>query len=250
MAEEETAQARQLSPHARILLVEDDRLQAESLAYVLGQDGYAVENIASGGEGLSRAQAFPASDLIVLDLGLPDIGGIDVARRLRQVSDVPLLMLTARGELVDKVVGFNAGADDYLTKPFATSELLVRVRAILRRRLARKPTQTSATVIEVGPLRLDAAKRRLAIDDRIVPLSSREFDILWLLAEARGGTVPRKQVFNAIWGSSFVGDERALDVYVKALRRKIEPDRTCHRYLHTVRRFGYRLADEPPESVG
>ncbi|HZQ99984.1 MAG TPA: response regulator transcription factor [Chloroflexota bacterium] len=246
----DAAQRGPLSPHARVLLVEDDALQAEAIAFAIRQDGYAVEIASSGAQGLARALATPAPDVVVLDLGLPDVGGVHVARRLRQSSDVPLLMLTARAQVVDKIVGFEAGADDYLTKPFDTSELLVRLRSLLRRRAAPRPAPIPTNVIQIGALQLDSAKRRLTVDDRVVPLSAREFDILWLLAEARGATVPRRQVFNAIWGSSFVGDERALDVYIKTIRRKIEPDRTRHRYLHTVRRFGYRLADEPPEGAG
>jgi DNA-binding response OmpR family regulator len=233
-------------PTARILLVEDDELQAESLAFLLRREGYAVDVAATGAAGLARARGDEPPDAVVLDVWLPDLSGVEVARRLRTISDVPVLMLTARGELSDKIVGLDAGADDYLTKPFVTEELLARLRAALRRiRSARSGSVAPAAVLRVGALRLEVGTRRVMLGGREVAVSAREFDILRLLAEACGRVVRRNQLFAAIWGDSFFGDERALDVYIRAIRRKIEPDPAHPTYLRTVRGIGYRLAEEP-----
>jgi DNA-binding response OmpR family regulator len=236
-------------PSARLLVVEDDLLQARSLAFIFRQEGYAVEVSSTGSDALARARTAPALDLIVLDVALPDLSGVEVARRLRVGSAVPILMLTARREESDKIVGLDAGADDYLTKPFSTGELLARVRALLRRAAAVRGPRT-APVFVVGPLRIEVETRRLTKDGRAVHLSAREFAILRVLAEAEGSVVERQELFAQVWGPSFFGDEGALDVYVRTIRRKIEPDPTQPTYLRTVRGVGYLLGEDRPMGDG
>ncbi len=229
----------------RVVVVEDDPLQAESLAFILRQEGYVVELASTGAEALAVARSQPAPDTVLLDVALPDLSGVEVARRLRAGSNVPIIMLTARRNEIDKITGLDAGADDYLTKPFSHGELLARIRAQIRRSpTGTGPSDASHGVFLVGALRVDTGMRRLTRDGRVIEVSAREFDILRLLAEAAGRVVERQQLFASVWGPSFYGDERALDVYVRMIRKKIEPDPSRPMYLHTVRGVGYRLAEE------
>jgi two-component system, OmpR family, response regulator RegX3 len=240
--------AEHTQPSGRLILVEDDPLQAESLALILRQEGYLVELAATGAEALAVVRGRPAPDAVLLDVALPDLSGVEVARRLRAGSNVPIIMLTARRQESDKIIGLDAGADDYVTKPFSPGELLARVRAQVRR-----AGQSGAAAgvahpeFTVGDLRIDVGRRRLTRAGQVIELSAREFDILRLLAEAAGRVVTRQQVFLSVWGPDFYGDERALDVYVRMIRRKIEPDPSQPVYLHTVRGVGYRLAEEHPD---
>ncbi|HEV7663463.1 MAG TPA: response regulator transcription factor [Chloroflexota bacterium] len=230
----------------RVVVVEDDPLQAESLAFILRQEGYDVELAATGAEGLAIARGQPPPDTVLLDVALPDLSGVEVARRLRAGSNVPIIMLTARRNEIDKITGLDAGADDYVTKPFSHGELLARIRAHIRRGPvnAAAPGVAAHGLYAVGGLHIDTGMRRLSRDGRIIDVSAREFDILRLLAEAAGRVVERQQLFATVWGPSFYGDERALDVYVRMIRKKIEPDPSQPMYLHTVRGVGYRLAQE------
>jgi DNA-binding response OmpR family regulator len=235
------------TPHAsgRVVVVEDDPLQAESLAFILRQEGYVVEVAATGAEALAAARSQPAPDTVLLDVALPDLSGVEVARRLRAGSNVPIIMLTARRNEIDKITGLDAGADDYVTKPFSHGELLARIRAQIRRGAGGPtPPEIGHGVYTLGGLRIDTGTRRLTRDDRAIELSAREFDILRLLAEAAQRVVERQQLFASVWGPSFFGDERALDVYIRMIRKKIEPDPSRPIYLHTVRGVGYRLAEE------
>jgi DNA-binding response OmpR family regulator len=229
---------------ARILLVDDDPLLTDSLGYILKQEGYAVLVASNGGEALERAGR-DEPDLVLLDVSLPDLSGVEVCRRLQATGDVPIIMLTARRQESDKIVGLDAGADDYITKPFATGELLARVRAGLRRgrRAGAKPA-----VIQVGGLTVDIGAHRVAVDGRTVELSAREFELLRLLAESAGRVVARRKLFDTVWGPDFYGDERALDVYIRLLRKKIEPDPDRPTYIGTLRGVGYRLSapDDAP----
>jgi DNA-binding response OmpR family regulator len=227
-----------------VVVVEDDPLQAESLAFILRQEGYIVELAATGAEGLAIARGQPAPDVVLLDVALPDLGGVEVARRLRAGSNVPIIMLTARRNEIDKITGLDAGADDYVTKPFSHGELLARIRAQIRRSPSSAASDASHGVYSIGALRIDTGMRRLTRDGRAIELSAREFDILRLLAEAAGRVVERQQLFASVWGPSFFGDERALDVYIRMIRKKIEPDPSRPMYLHTLRGVGYRLAEE------
>ena len=231
----------------RLVLVEDDALQAESLAYILRQEGYAVELAATGAQALAAVRGRPTPDAVVLDVTLPDLNGVEVARRLRAGSAVPIIMLTARRQESDKIIGLDAGADDYVTKPFSPGELLARIRVQLRRRLKTEVSNgngSSHEVFVVGDLELDAGRRRLTRSGRTIEVSAREFDIVQVLAEAAGHVVPRRQLLHSVWGPDFVGDERALDVYVRMIRRKLEPRPSDPTYLHTVRGVGYRLAND------
>jgi DNA-binding response OmpR family regulator len=215
---------------ARILLIEDDPLQAESSALILRQEGYVVDVAATGSEGLALVRGTPTPDVILLDVALPDLNGAEVARRLRAGSSIPIIMLTARRQELDKIVGLDAGSDDYVTKPFSPNELLARIRAQLRRgSLPDRTGKPDGGVYRIGD-----------------HLSAREFDMLRVLAEAAGQVVERQQLFAAVWGPEFFGEERALDVYMRMLRKKIEPDSAHPIYLHTVRGVGFRLADERP----
>jgi DNA-binding response OmpR family regulator len=230
----------------RVVVVEDDPLQAEALAFILRQEGYVVELAATGAEALAVARAQPAPDTVLLDVALPDLSGVEVARRLRAGSNVPIIMLTARRNDIDKITGLDAGADDYVTKPFSHGELLARIRAQLRRSpMAASPAEVAHGVYTVGALRIDTGMRRITRNDRVIEVSAREFDILRLLAEAAGRVVERHQLFASVWGPSFYGDERALDVYMRMIRKKIEPDPSRPTFLHTVRGVGYRLAVDP-----
>jgi DNA-binding response OmpR family regulator len=232
-------------PSGRVIVVEDDVLQAESLAFILRQEGYLVELATTGAEALTIVRGRPAPDAVLLDVGLPDLSGVEVARRLRAGSNVPIIMLTARRQDSDKITGLDAGADDYVTKPFSPGELLARIRAQVRRGLQAGASANAAhSVFTIGELRLDVGRRRLTGAGQPIELSAREFDILQILAEAVGRVVPRRQIFVSVWGPNFYGDERALDVYVRMIRRKIEPDPGRPIYLHTARGVGYRLAEE------
>jgi DNA-binding response OmpR family regulator len=230
----------------RILIVEDDALQAESIAFILRQEGYLVELAATGTEGLALVRRWPAPDAVLLDVALPDLSGIEVARRVRAASGVPIILLTARRQDSDKITGLDAGADDYVTKPFNPGELLARIRTQLRRATREAdPNLRLDGIFPIGALRIEAGTRRVTREGQAIPMSAREFDILRLLAEAAGRVVDRRDLFAAVWGPKFFGDERALDVYVRAIRKKIEPDPAHPTYLHTVRGVGYRLAEEP-----
>ncbi len=229
----------------RVVVVEDDPLQAESLAFILRQEGYVVEVASTGAEALAAARGQPAPDTVLLDVALPDLSGVEVARRIRAGSNVPIIMLTARRNEIDKITGLDAGADDYVTKPFSHGELLARIRAQIRRGLSGAQASEGAHgIFTVGALRIDTGMRRLTRDQRVIDVSAREFDILRILAEAAGRVVERQQLFASVWGPAFYGDERALDVYVRMIRKKIEPDPGHPIFLHTVRGVGYRLADE------
>jgi DNA-binding response OmpR family regulator len=232
----------------RVIVVEDDPLQAESLAFILRQEGYIVELASTGAEALAVARSQPAPDTVVLDVALPDLSGVEVARRLRAGSNVPIIMLTARRNEIDKITGLDAGADDYVTKPFSHGELLARIRAQIRRGPTGGAADAAHGVYSIGQLRIDTGMHRVTRDDRVIDLSAREFDILRLLAEAAGRVVERQQLFASVWGPAFFGDERALDVYIRMIRKKIEPDPSRPVYLHTVRGVGYRLAEERAEN--
>jgi DNA-binding response OmpR family regulator len=225
------------------LILEDDRLQAELTAHILQHEGYTVAIARTGVDGLAIAQALPPPDLVLVDIGLPDLSGTEVVRRLRAVSNVPIIVVTAKRQLTDKVVGLDAGADDFVAKPFEAEEVLARVRAQLRRQ--RYASQANETrLLEVGPLVINTATHRVTLEGQIVHLSPREFAVLRVLAEGTGRVVTRRELLTRVWGSDFYGDEGALDVYVRRLRTKIEANSSRPRYLHTVRGTGFRLADE------
>jgi len=228
-------------PLSERLVVVDDPVQAESLAAMLRQEGYLVDVASTGQDALAVVRDQPAPAAVLLAVALPDLNGIEVTRRLRASSNVPIIMLTALRHESDKITGLDAGANDYVTKPFSQGELLARIRVQVRHRRQKAGLHGTFTV---GGLLLDAGARRVSRDGETIALSAREFDILQVLAESAGRVVRRPYLFARIWGADFFGDERALDVYVSMIRKKIEPDPHHPTYLHTVRGVGYRLAAE------
>jgi DNA-binding response OmpR family regulator len=222
---------------ARILVVDDEPKIVQLVRDYLERAGFAVSTAREGNEALMRAHQ-ERPDLIVLDLGLPGLDGLEVTRRLRRDSGVPIIMLTARHEETDKVVGLELGADDYVTKPFSPRELEARVRAVLRRQ-----TRAEDDVLRAGDLTLDIPRLRTEVSGRPVSLTATEFDLLAALARQPGRVFTRAQLLDAIHGVAFESYERAIDAHVKNIRRKIEPDPREPRYLLTVYGVGYRLAD-------
>ena len=202
-----------------VLVVEDESSIASFVSLYLKNAGYGVRTAATGSEALSQFATDPP-DLIVLDLMLPDIDGVEVCRRIRKSSDVPVLMLTARDEDVDKIIGLEVGADDYLTKPFNPRELVARVRSILRRAAPGRAERESA-VIRHGELVVDAGRREVKVGDRDVQLAPKEFDLLWELLDHRGLVLTRDQLLERVWGYTFAGDTRTVDVHVRQIRRKL-----------------------------
>jgi DNA-binding response OmpR family regulator len=202
-----------------VLVVEDESSIASFVALYLKNAGYSVKTAATGGDALAQvAAAQPA--LIVLDLMLPDIDGIEVCRRIRRSSDVPILMLTARDEDVDKIIGLEVGADDYLTKPFNPRELVARVKTILRR-AAPEGRQIESKQLRHGDLLIDAGRREVHVGDVEIQLAPKEFDLLWELLDHRGLVLTRDQLLERVWGYTFAGDTRTVDVHVRQLRRKL-----------------------------
>ena len=224
---------------AHILLVDDDALLVKSLSFLLRQEGYEIRAESTACTAIeSVRQSSP--DLVLLDIGLPDLNGVEACRRLRQSWTGPIIMLTGRRHDTDKVIGLDAGADDYVVKPFVTSELLARIRAALRRSHL-STTGAAGGEIVVGGIRLDTGARKVWVDGQPVTLSAREYDLLLLLAERTGQAVTRQFILDRIWGPDFVGDLGALDVYIRAIRKKIEPDPDQPSYIRTLRGVGYRL---------
>jgi DNA-binding response OmpR family regulator len=223
---------------ARILVVDDEPKIVQLVRDYLERAGFAVSTARDGNEALMRARQ-ERPDLIVLDLGLPQLDGLEVTRRLRRDSGVPIIMLTARDDETDKVVGLELGADDYVTKPFSPRELEARVRAVLRRHTG----DSDAEVLRAGDLTLDVPRLRTEVSGRPVELTATEFQLLAALARQPGRVFTRAQLLDAIHGVAFDSYERAIDAHVKNIRRKIEPDARSPRYLLTVYGVGYRLTD-------
>ena len=224
----------------RIMLVDDEPLITDSLSYSLRREGFDVKAVGDGAIALQEIVAFEP-DLVVLDIMLPGMSGLEICRRLRTQSAVPVIMLTARGEEIDRVLGLEVGADDYLPKPFSFRELLARIRSILRRvELDRQIAQTQSTVL--GNLTLDPVARRIFKDDQEMQLSAREFDLLSILMKNAGRALSREELLSEVWGSDWIGDQRTLDVHVRWLRLKIEEDPASPKFIQTVRGHGYRFA--------
>jgi two-component system response regulator RegX3 len=222
-------------PHGMdVLLVEDDDTIAVPLAKGLQREGFTVRCVADA----AHALAAPEADVVLLDLVLPDLDGYEVCRRLRARSDVPIIVITARGDEVDRVVGLELGADDYLVKPFGFRELVARIRAVTRRRL---PRPDDLRPVRVGPLELDRRTRRVRMAGVDVALTAKEFDLLALLAEDAGAVLTRQEILEAVWDAHWYGPTKTLDVHVASLRRKLG-DPTV---IETVRGVGFRLSDPP-----
>jgi DNA-binding response OmpR family regulator len=223
----------------RILIVEDEPDIANYLRRGLAYQGFTVEAVADGIAALEAARERPP-DLIVLDLMLPGLDGIEVTRRLRTASTVPIIMLTARESVVDRVAGLESGADDYVRKPFAFEELVARIHVQLRRR----QSQASPQVLRFGPLQLDFAAHELKLNDRRIALTAKEFDLLELFMRHPRQVLTREVFYDRIWGYNFGGESNVIEVYIRALRQKLESDGTP-RLIHTLRGAGYILREEP-----
>jgi len=223
----------------RVLVVEDEESISEPLAYMLRKEGFEVSVADDGPTGLATFDR-EGADLVLLDLMLPGLSGTEVCRELRTRSAVPVIMLTARDSEVDKVVGLELGADDYVTKPFSHRELVARIRAVLRRQAPAAQIDEGAA-FEAGPVRMDVDRHLVTVSGEAVQLPLKEFDLLELLLRNVGRVLTRGQLSDRVWGADYVGDTKTLDVHVKRLRAKIEPDPAHPKHLLTVRGLGYKL---------
>lgn len=222
----------------RILIVEDEVALAEPLAYLLAREGYETVVAADGLEALTVFDR-EGADLVLLDLMLPGLPGTEVCRELRVRSGVPIIMLTAKDSEVDIVVGLELGADDYVTKPYSTRELLARIRAVLRRQT--DVGDIDDAVLVARSVRMDVDKHQVTVGGQVVPMPLKEFELLELLLRNAGRVLTRGQLIDRVWGAGYVGDTKTLDVHVKRIRSKIEPDPSNPRLLVTVRGLGYRF---------
>ncbi len=222
----------------RILVVEDEESFSDPLSYLLEREGYDVAVAATGPDALAEFDRSGA-DLVLLDLMLPGLSGVDVLRTLRQRSSVPVIMLTAKDSEIDKVVGLEVGADDYVTKPYSGRELLARIKAVLRR--LSEPEELLPSTVESGPVRMDVERHTVQVDGESVSLPLKEFELLEMLLRNAGRVLTRGQLIDRVWGSDYVGDTKTLDVHVKRLRAKIEPDPANPVHIVTVRGLGYKF---------
>ena len=222
----------------RVLVVEDEESFSDALSYMLRREGFETVVAGTGPDALAEYDRGGA-DIVLLDLMLPGLPGTEVCRALRARSNVPIIMLTAKDSEIDKVVGLELGADDYVTKPYSARELVARIRAVLRRRGDVEPVNDG--VLAVGPVRMDVERHVVTVDGEPVALPLKEFELLEFLLRNAGRVLTRGQLIDRVWGSDYVGDTKTLDVHVKRLRAKIEPDPASPKYLLTVRGLGYKL---------
>jgi two-component system response regulator RegX3 len=222
-----------------ILLVEDEVSITEPLAAALEREGFDTRVAGTAGDALEQAGQLQP-DLVLLDVMLPDGSGYDVCRELRRSSKVPIIMLTARGEEADRVIGLELGADDYVVKPFSAREVTARIRAVLRRAESAAPDDGDA--IEIGEIRLDPAKREVRRSGKALELSRKEYDLLELLMRDAGTVIKRERLIEQVWDTNWFGSTKTLDVHVSGLRRKLGDNSAAPRYLHTIRGVGFRFA--------
>jgi two-component system response regulator RegX3 len=222
----------------RILVVEDEESFSDPLSYLLRREGYEVA-VADDGPAALQEYDRNGADLVLLDLMLPGLPGTEVCRQLRTRSNVPVIMLTAKDSEIDKVVGLELGADDYVTKPYSSRELVARVRAVLRR--GSEPEASMPVAVQAGPVRMDVERHVVTVNGQQVAMPLKEFELLEILLRNAGRVLTRMQLIDRVWGSDYVGDTKTLDVHVKRLRGKIEPDPANPRYLVTVRGLGYKF---------
>jgi len=220
----------------RVLVVEDEESYSDALAYMLRKEGFTVAVAATGPEALTEFERAGA-DIVLLDLMLPELPGTEVCRRLRQMSAVPVIMVSAKDDEVDKVVGLELGADDYITKPYSPRELVARIRAVLRRG---QDVDLAPATLEVGPVRMDVERHVVTVTGTEIRLPLKEFELLEMFLRNSGRVLTRGQLIDRVWGADYVGDTKTLDVHVKRLRAKVEPDPAQPRYLVTVRGLGYK----------
>lgn len=222
----------------KVLVVDDEKLIVKGIRFSLEQDGMEVECAYDGEEALRLATEH-AYDMILLDLMLPKMNGLEVCQQIREFSDVPIIMLTAKGEDMDKILGLEYGADDYITKPFNILEVKARIKAIMRRAGKTAAQETKAKVVEVGELRLDCESRRVFIGSREINLTAKEFDVLELLVFNPNKVYSRENLLNIVWGYEYPGDVRTVDVHIRRLREKIESNPSEPKYVHTKWGVGY-----------
>ncbi|OGO77983.1 MAG: DNA-binding response regulator [Clostridiales bacterium GWB2_37_7] len=223
----------------KILIIEDELKIARFLELELGHEGYVVDQANDGREGLSKAQ-MNQYDLIILDIMLPSINGIEILRKIRQSSEIPIIMLTAKDEIMDKVVGLDMGANDYMTKPFAIEELLARIRAALKRGIVKPEAQKT---LQVSGLQLDLDKYSVTYNNEPIELTKREFDLLKHLIENKNIVMTRDRLLETVWSFDYVGDTNIVDVYIRYLRSKID-DKFNIKLISTIRGVGYIIKDE------
>ncbi len=221
----------------RIMVVEDEESFSDALSFMLRKEGFAVSVATTGPEAIAQFEREP-SDLVLLDLMLPGMSGTDVCRTIRAKSRVPIIMVTAKDSEIDKVLGLELGADDYVTKPFSSRELVARIRAVLRRNV---DDFEDSPVVEAGPVRIDPERHQVLVDGQVVSMPLKEFDLLEYLVRNAGRVLTRGQLIDRIWGSDYVGDTKTLDVHVKRLRAKVETDPANPVHLLTVRGLGYKF---------
>lgn len=226
----------------RILVVEDEDSFSEALAYLLGREGFEVGVADSGPKAIEEFDRTGA-DLVLLDLMLPGLSGTEVCRQLRTRSNVPIIMLTAKDSEVDKVVGLELGADDYVTKPYSSRELVARIRAVLRRKSDDDFFDHENHILVAGPIRMDTERHLVSVDNDPINLPLKEFELLEFLMRNSGRVLTRLQLIDRVWGSDYVGDTKTLDVHIKRLRAKIEKDPAKPLHIQTVRGLGYKLEE-------
>ncbi len=224
---------------ARVLVVEDEDSFSDALSYMLRKEGFEVSVAATGTSALTEFDRTGA-DIVLLDLMLPEMSGTEVCRQLRSRSHVPIIMVTARDSEIDKVVGLEIGADDYVTKPYSPRELVARVRAVLRRNTT-EPVETGVPTLAAGPVRMDVERHVVTVDGSSVQLPLKEFELLEVLLRNTGRVLTRMQLIDRVWGADYVGDTKTLDVHIKRLRAKVELDPGNPRHIITVRGLGYKF---------
>lgn len=224
---------------SKILIVEDEEALSDPLAFLLGREGFQTIVVDSGLDALPVFDR-EGADLVLLDVMLPGMSGMEVCRKLREVSSVPIIMLTAKDSELDKVLGLELGADDYVTKPYSARELIARIRAVLRRRSA-ETDSTIEPVLQGGPVRMDIDRHVVTVNGEEISMPLKEFELLEILLRNVGRVMTRGQLIEHVWGADYVGDTKTLDVHIKRLRSKIEPDSSAPQYVVTVRGLGYKF---------
>jgi two-component system response regulator RegX3 len=224
----------------KVLIVEDEVSFSDALAYLLKKESYEVEVAVNGAEAIERFQTFNP-DLILLDLMIPEVSGTEVCRVIRSTSQVPIIMLTAKDSEIDKVVGLELGADDYVTKPYSSRELLARMKAVMRRNSGDNAGIEEGALLTAGSVRMDLDKHQVTVNSVAVTFPLKEFELLEFLMRNSGRVLTRSQLIDRVWGNDYFGDTKTLDVHIKRLRAKIEEDPANPKIIHTIRGLGYKL---------
>lgn len=224
----------------KVLIVEDEISFSDALAYLLKKESYEVEVAVNGTQAIESFNSF-SPDLILLDLMIPEVSGTEVCRVIRSTSQVPIIMLTAKDSEIDKVVGLELGADDYVTKPYSSRELLARIKAVMRRNSFDAHSDEDGHELAVGPIRMDLDKHQITVNSIAVTFPLKEFELLEYLMRNSGRVLTRSQLIDRVWGNDYFGDTKTLDVHIKRLRAKIETDPANPTIIHTIRGLGYKL---------